>query len=383
MGLYNNEKLIASAEEKIKASEYHEVTKQCILDFENELFLEGLSASRVRTYVSHVHMYGLWLGDLPLLDVTISDVKRFLGQIERSDLSPYTKISYKSCIRRLYRWLDKPELVEWISIKLHHSNSKIPEELLTEDEVKQMIDVANHPRDKAIVAVLYDSGCRISEMGNLRLKHIVFDQYGAFITVDGKTGMRRVRLISSVPYMSAWIAIHPDSDNPNAYLWLGRGSKNMGNQLKYSGYRTLMKKLATDAGIKKRVHNHLFRHSRSTQLAEHLTQAQMEDHLGWVHGSNMPATYIHLSGKQVDDALLKMHGIVKEEDIRPKLTVQQCPRCGKVNGTAAKYCSQCGMAMSLETAIAASDDQYDAAMKYAKLMNMYPELAEYIDRLES
>ncbi|MCM1988023.1 tyrosine-type recombinase/integrase [Methanococcoides seepicolus] len=125
--------------------------------------------------------------------------------------------------------MEKPELVDWVTIKTNHRNNKLPEELLTEDEVKQMIDVANHPRDKTIVAVLYDSGCRISELGNLKFKHIQFDQYGAVITVDGKTGMRRVRLISSVPYLSAWIAIHPDNDNPDAYLWIGRGAGNVAN----------------------------------------------------------------------------------------------------------------------------------------------------------
>jgi len=87
--------------------------------------------------------------------------------------------------------------------------SKLPEELLTEEEIKRMIEVANHPRDKAIIAVLYDTGTRIGEMGSLKIKHIVFDQYGAILTVNGKTGMRRVRIIFSVPYLASWLDIHP------------------------------------------------------------------------------------------------------------------------------------------------------------------------------
>ncbi|NPE30668.1 hypothetical protein HNV12_22470 [Methanococcoides sp. SA1] len=51
MGIYDYDKLIESAERRIKEADYHDVTKDTIIDFENHLFLEGISISRVRTYL--------------------------------------------------------------------------------------------------------------------------------------------------------------------------------------------------------------------------------------------------------------------------------------------------------------------------------------------
>ncbi|WP_406660872.1 tyrosine-type recombinase/integrase [Methanolobus sp. ZRKC3] len=356
MGIYDYDRYLEKAETRIREAGYGQSSKDTIFEYESQLFLDGLSKPRIIKYLSHCHMFATWL-DTDIPTATEADIKRVISQIERSDRSIWTKTDYKSIVRRLYTWLGKPELVSWISIKVKKSQTKIPEELLTEGEITRMIEAAITPRDRAIVAVLYDSGCRISEMGNIKIKHIVPDQYGAVITVNGKTGMRRVRLIASVPYLSSWLDIHPHRDNPDMHLWVGNSSNNAGNQLQYHAFRYTIVKLAKKAGIQKRVHNHLFRHSRSTELAQHLTQAQMEEHLGWVHGSNMPSVYIHMSGKQVDNALLKMYGLTKEEDTEPALTPIKCPRCKTMNGPTSKYCSSCRMALTTEAAHEVEDDE--------------------------
>jgi len=65
--------------------------------------------------------------------------------------------------------------------------------MLTEAEVELLISKALNPRDKALIALLADSGLRIGEALKLRVKDIYFDDYGAFlIAPEGKTGARRV-----------------------------------------------------------------------------------------------------------------------------------------------------------------------------------------------
>lgn len=227
----------------------------------------------------------------------------------------------------------------------------MPEELLSTDDIKAMITAANHPRDEAIISVLYDSALRISELGNLRFKDVTFDRYGAKLMVDGKTGPRRVRIIYSVPYLSYWMNMHPLKDDPDAPLWIDITKRNNDKQIGYDAFRRLIKTTAKRAGIKKRVHNHLFRHSRATELANYLTQAQMEDHLGWYHGSEMPRTYIHLSGNDVDDAILQMHGVQKEEEKSPQLVNTVCPICKQNNGPTSSFCANCGRALDTKSAI--------------------------------
>ena len=73
------------------------------------------------------------------------------------------------------------------------------------------------------------------------------------------------------------------------------------------------------------------RHSRATELANYLTEAQMDEILGWVQGSKRTATYVHLSGRNVDGPLLASYGITPEKEEKAELTLKlvKCPRCGR------------------------------------------------------
>ena len=75
--------------------------------------------------------------------------------------------------------------------------------MIKEDEVKSTIDTALNKRDKAIIALLWDIGARIGEIGNSRVKDIKFDDIAISITVNGKTGPRRVRAVWSVDYLKS------------------------------------------------------------------------------------------------------------------------------------------------------------------------------------
>ncbi len=168
--------------------------------------------------------------------------------------------------------------MDWIKISRKDSK-KLPEDLLSEEEIEKLINACGHPRDRALVASLYESGARISELGNLKIKHVKFDQYGAVLMVDGKTGMRRVRIIFSSPYLATWLENHSFRDNPEAFVWVGIGTVGRNVPMQYGAIRMLLKRIAERAGIKKKIHPHLFRHSRSTHLAKHLTEAQMKQYL--------------------------------------------------------------------------------------------------------
>ena len=64
-----------------------------------------------------------------------------------------------------------------------------------------MINAAINKRDKEIIALLWDIGARIGEIGSLRVKHVKFDDLGGIIIVNGKTGPGRVRAVWSVDYL--------------------------------------------------------------------------------------------------------------------------------------------------------------------------------------
>lgn len=95
------------------------------------------------------------------------------------------------------------------------------------------------------------------------------------------------------------------------------------------------------AGIKKRVHLHLFRHTRAIRLLARVPELIGAKYLGWVPGSNMVRVYVHLASEDVDEAILRMHGI-KTNNNSKDLEVKQCPRCLMVNPATSRFCSRCG-----------------------------------------
>ena len=101
--------------------------------------------------------------------------------------------------------------------------------------------------------------------------------------------------------MSNWLAHHPLKNNPEAWLWVGLGTKNKGKLISYEVARKILRTLAKRAGIKKKVNPHNFRHSRATQLAPKLPGKCLNIYFDWTMNSRQPARYIHLSGGETDD----------------------------------------------------------------------------------
>lgn len=359
MGLYDFRKMIASAEQRIIDADYSQKNKDSIFSFVHVLYAEGLSEARILKYLSNLNVLAKWFGK-DFDEVTKSDMYRVVAEIERSDRKAWTKQGYKVTIKRFFRWLHNsetdPEITRWIKTNIKQCDQILPEELLTEDEVKKMIDVCDHPRNRAMVAMWYDAGGRVGEMGGVKIKHFVPDTYGAVLMVKGKTGMRRIRLVFSAPYVSKWLDTHPEKDNPDAPLWVNYG-RYKGQAMKYGGIRMVIKRAAKNAGIKKRVYNHLFRHSRITEYATFMTQAQLEKNMGWVHGTQQSGTYIHLAGSQVDNTILEHYGIKEKSEVPSTMTPKKCPRCSTTNGPTAKYCSSCRMALTSEAAYEIEDDE--------------------------
>jgi integrase/recombinase XerD len=83
-----------------------------------------------------------------------------------------------------------------------------------------------------------------------------------------------------------------------------------------------------------------------------LTEAQMKEIFGWTQSSDMAAIYVHLSGRDVDDALLKLAGFKKEADMeKSALQPKSCPRCNVINPPTAKFCFSCSSALDMYAAM--------------------------------
>jgi integrase len=303
-------------------------------------------------------------------------------RVRGHELSDDTKSGFKIMTKRFYKWLKDPEdeeyppEVKWIRTNQSNNHSIIPEEILTEADVEVLIKAADWSRDKAIIAMLFDLGSRTGEFLSLQRKNIVFYKLGAMVVVDGKTGRRRQRLILSVPFLSQWLNDHPDK-KPEAPLWIHstKGCHEEGIvHLDYYSLRKLLIRLGRTAGIKRRVNPYAFRHARATHLANYLTEAQLKQVFGWTQNSRMPGRYVHLSGRDVDNALLRVHGLRENhEEEKAKITLIKCVRSELENSTIQKQCTRCGMPLDLKTALELEDER----TKHMEDLQRQAELQKY------
>ncbi len=368
-----------------------EKNKKLLKKYAFDLKTDGLTDARIIKHLGHLKVFAEYVNK-DLDKVEKEDIQSFLTYIDNlkkengENVSEWTKRDYRIALKKFYRWLtgeQNPEIIAWIKVKNIKTNNLIPEDLLTKEDVEKMINAALNTRDKAMIALLWDAGLRIGELGNMKIKDVHFDNYGAFIIVNGKTGKRRIRIVESLPYLMNWLEEHPRKDNPEAYLWVSYYKGNV-KPMRYEAMRKQIKKAAEKAGIKKRIHPHIFRHSRATFLANHLTEAQMCEYLGWVKGSKMPQIYVHLSGRDVDKAILKLHGIeIEEEEDKPK--PKKCPRCRLANPSTARFCIRCGAILDMETALeleVKENEMTKIFLENPELMDKAIKLAQMLELIE-
>lgn len=315
----------------------------------------------------------------PFKDMDRQDIEEFLYSLDMAPSSvDHCKIITKKFFKWFYKTDDKfPELVKWVKLR-NHKKRKLPEDILTTTEVRSMIEATDNPRDRAIISVLYESACRLDELATLRQKSVQFDQYGARIMVNGKTGMRPIRLINSAPDLIVWMNNHPNKGPENNVFCNQRlPKKELGDQGIYYVVKTAAKK----AGISKNVYPHILRHTRLTELAKELSDAELRVFSGWTDDSRMAGIYVHMSGGDVEKKMLANSGLIDKEEAQNEdnvLKPRACPRCKESNPSTARFCYKCGMALDMETAMKIENKGGGVALELLDLIQREPRIVDLL-----
>ena len=322
----------------------------------NTQIRDGKSKVSSLTYLTSLR-YVLKNTRFEFSEATKEDIEDFLDVLETwecehgrnkgNTLSPFTKNTLKMQFKSFMQSIGKTEDAGIIKCK-NLKGSKLPEDILTKDEVLEIISHAGSLRDKAVFGLLYESGCRAGEILSMKVKNLEFlDNGGCAATFPkGKTGARRVLIFNFASYLRQWIDSHPLKDSPEAPLWTTDDYRHA--PLSDIGLRYLLRETVARTCIKKRVWLHGFRHSRATHLIEHMTEQQMKNYLGWAPGSDMPAVYCHLSGKDIDKAVKTMYGIEDLETPIDLMKPGKCARCSEMNAPGANFCFKCGLPLTQE-----------------------------------
>ena len=360
--IYNFERSIARYRRTIGGLRNGEVALRLL----DHLASLGLSAAAISNNAAHLVAL-LRLIDFDVRSATREDVERVVAVINRNrNWKAKTKYHKKAVLRRLIQYAKCgscergapiPPEASWIRLSKHDKDSRVtPEALLSREDFEAIVKAADNARDKALVYTLFEGALRPGELLSMSVGSVEFKDRYCLITVNGKTGLKRVPLVASYKPLLEWLEQHPRRTDPSAPLWCSMATNCKGERLSYRHFRLIIRGLAKKAGLRKAVWPYLFRHSTLTALAKVFTEARLEQYAGWVHGSKMSARYVHFSARDLEDAVLELHGMKAPGHVDvPKLI--ECPRCKQENPLGTVYCRRCGYVIDKNVAAKKEEDE--------------------------
>ncbi len=377
--------------------------KRLVLEFINALGIAGIGLAKIVNYAQFSYEI-LKIKDDLNIEKSIKDFSREETDKIANIIINYRGWSYSTIaialrtLKRLIHYAKHKEIADGNSIKYCYEVQHIhpdrydkkrrkietvkASDLLTEEEFLRMVDkvyeVSRYPiRDKAMLYVMYEFAARPSELLNMKVGGVVFEENCVTVTSIGKTGVKTLSLVLSYNPLREWLNIHPDKDNPDAYLWY---SKTKG-RLSYGRLSKLVKDLAKAANIKKRVWLYLFRHTALTHVEKEFGSSITEQYGNWRKGSPMRNVYTHLANSDQKDAILKKHGI-KEKSSNSMINFRICYRCNTRNEPNARICKLCGLILDKEYANSIKSNEKakikELEEKIEKLTMLFNELSKRI-----
>ncbi len=194
--------------------------------------------------------------------VTRADIKSFLHAQKSRGLQPESVRGFVRALRRFFNWAVEEELIETspAHVKVPKRRRQMPRTISLSDVQRLLAtcdDDASGVRDRAIIWLLYDTGCRVGGLLGLTLSDVDFDRRA--VLVREKDGFRYSPILpETVDVLKAWLAVRP-KDEPSDAVFVGLG--NGGGALQYDGLRTMLKRRGARGGCEGPVNPHAFRHA--------------------------------------------------------------------------------------------------------------------------
>ncbi|SMG11429.1 site-specific tyrosine recombinase XerD [Arenibacter troitsensis] len=291
---------------------------QALHDFQHYLNLErGLSKNSISNYVLDVEKLILFLESHQIVETPInidkSTVQQFIYELAKN-VNPRSQARVISGLKSFFNYLvfedyrqDNPmELIESPKV-----GRKLPD-TLSEEEINALIGAIDlskpeGERNRAILETLYGCGLRVSELLDLKLSDLYFEE--DFIKVTGKGDKQRFVPISEInkKYINIYrkeIRIH---------LTIKKGAEDIlflnrrGNKLTRAMIFTVIKQLAQDIGLKKSISPHTFRHSFATHLLQNGADLRAIQQMLGHESITTTEVYMHVDRTHLAEVMNRYH----------------------------------------------------------------------------
>ncbi len=278
----------------------------------------ALSGNTVTAYLHDVGLLFSFLqskkNNLSIKDVTPSHLKDFLQYINEMGLGAYSQSRVVSGIKSFFSYLILEKIIDTDPSALLESpklGKKLPD-VLSEEEMMlliQSVDLSEPQgeRNKAIMETLYACGLRVSELTNLRLSDLHFNQ--GIILVTGKGNKQRIIPIGE----NAQKQLQTYIQKVRIRITARKGAENIvflnqrGGKISRQMIFLIVKKQVDKSGIRKKVSPHTFRHCFATHLIRHGADLRVVQELLGHVSINTTEIYTHLNDADLRNAILKFH----------------------------------------------------------------------------
>lgn len=287
--------------------------------YEDFLRLEkSLSNNSIAAYLNDINKLIQFLDDeykrIPPDKIKLLHLKKFVSWLNDSGISPRTQARTISGVKSFFKYLLMEEKIENDPTTLLEApkvGRKLPE-ILTLDEIDMLIDSVDvgkpeGQRNRAMLEVLYSCGLRVSELVDLKISNLYFDE--GYIKIEGKGGKQRLVPISKNAINEIEIYMH----GYRKTLIIGKGNENVlflnrrGKKLSRVMIFTIIKNLAEKVGLEKTISPHTFRHSFATHLINGGADLRaVQEMLG--HESILTTEiYTHIDKEYLKDTINQFH----------------------------------------------------------------------------
>ncbi len=254
-------------------------------------------------------------GTIPLKDLQVQHIRRYVAQLHARGLSGKTLARMLSAWRGYYHYLARSHGIPHNpcqGLRAPKSAKHLPH-ALSPDEANRLMEIpVEGPqalRDKAILELFYSSGLRLSELSGLRVEDVNLDD--ATVRVTGKGNKTRIVPVGShaIAAIRAWLEERNKTFGSQSTLFPGK----YGKPLSQRAIQYCVRQWAAKQGVSGNVHPHVLRHS----FASHVLQSSgdlraVQEMLG--HASiSTTQVYTHLDFQYLAKAYDKAHPRAKKK----------------------------------------------------------------------
>lgn len=291
-------------------------TDRLLRDFGAYLTMQrGLSVNTRDSYRLDIEKLLGWLADRsePLRTVSADTLREFMADIHDLGIAPSSQSRLVSGLKHFFRYLaaegylpDNPSQL----LEVPRRSRPLPE-VLTVAEIDALIgecDLSDpRVRNAAMLEMLYSCGLRVSELVNLEISKVYFDE--GYVIVYGKGNKQRLVPMSETAanrvgeYLRSVRPSVPMKLSESHILFLNRRGARLTRQMVF----TVVRAMAAAAGIKKTISPHTLRHSFATHLLEGGANLRAIQQMLGHESISTTEIYLHLDASSLRTAILAHH----------------------------------------------------------------------------